>query len=90
MWGSHKTDNHYIHNLFDRVVIMQVLTGHCRVEGLLAAYCDEAIYKTHNLYSENTRNPSLEIMAYYDDVEVCNPLGSRDKMHKLGMRIQDY
>ena len=28
--------------------------------------------------------PSLEIMAYYDDAEICNPLGSRAKKHKLG------
>lgn len=30
---------------------------------------------------------SLEILAYYDDVEVCNPLGYRAKKHKLGVPV---
>ena len=27
---------------------------------------------------------ALQIMLYYDEVEVCNPLGSNRKKHKLG------
>ena len=27
---------------------------------------------------------ALQINLYYDDVEVCNPLGSKRKIHKLG------
>lgn len=26
----------------------------------------------------------LQINIYYDDAEVCNPLGSKSKVHKLG------
>ena len=37
----------------------------------------DLMYKSHSLYSSKTPTPSLEIMAHYDDVEVCNPLGSR-------------
>ena len=68
---------------------MQVLRGHCNKNGLLSDYCDGALYKSHSLYSANTQNPALEVTAYYDDVEVCNPLGSRAKKHKLGMYV-DY
>ena len=39
------------------------------------------MYKSHPLFSSTL---SLEILAYYDDVEVCNPLGSRAEKHKLG------
>ena len=30
--------------------------------------------------------PALQVILYYDDVEICNPLGSRTKKHKLGMK----
>ena len=30
---------------------------------------------------------SLQVMIYYDDVEVYNPLGTKVKLHKLGMFV---
>lgn len=30
---------------------------------------------------------ALQIKLYYDDLEVCNALGSKIKKHKLGMLI---
>ena len=62
------------------------MRGHSRTDGLLADYCDDAMYKAHSLFSAYSENPPLEIMAYYDDVEVCNPLGSHAKKHKLGTK----
>ena len=41
------------------------------------------MYKSHPLFSSSSCL-SLEVLLYYDDVEVCNPLGSRAKKHKLG------
>jgi hypothetical protein len=58
------------------------MRGHQRSDGLLADYCDVSVYKLHPLFSQN--NQGLQIIAYYDDVEVCNPLGSKAKKHKLG------
>ena len=46
-------------------------------DGLMSDYCDGTVYKSHSLFSSVFS--SLEILAYYDDVEVCNPLGSRAK-----------
>lgn len=43
---------------------------------------DPTIYKSHPLYAVDPN--FLQIMLYYDDVEICNPLGSRAKKHKLG------
>lgn len=62
---------------------MQVLRGHSQQDHqLMGDYCDGTAYKTHSLYSSCPQ--ALQIMAYYDDLEVCNPLGSRAKKHKLG------
>ena len=30
---------------------------------------------------------SLQIFLYYNDLEVCNPLGSKAKIHKLSMYL---
>lgn len=46
------------------------------------------VFQTHPLFS---KDPSgLQIMLYYDDVEVCNPLGSKAKIHKLGKLTFDF
>ena len=63
--------------------IFKVLRGHQRKDHLLADFCDGAIFKSHPLFLSDHK--VLQIMVYYDDVEVCNPLGSRAKKHKLGM-----
>lgn len=58
------------------------MKGHHRSDGLIGDYCDGSLYSSHELFSRN--RTALEVMIYYDDVEVCNPLGSRTKKHKLG------
>ena len=63
--------------------ILQVSRGHKSTDGFLRDYCDGRVHATHPLFS--ARKGSLEIFLYYDDVEVCNPLGSRWTKHKLGM-----
>ena len=30
------------------------------------------------------RGHTLKVLAYFDEIEVCNPLGSHNKVHKLG------
>ena len=45
--------------------------------------CDGEFFKTHPIFSEDPT--ALQIMAYYDDVEVVNPLGSKTKKHKVGL-----
>ncbi len=41
-----------------------------------------SVYNTHPIFSEDTE--ALQIIAYYDEIELCNPLGSSTKIHKLG------
>lgn len=49
---------------------------------LLTDYCDGTLYKEHPLFGSDPH--SLQIVAYYDDLEVCNPIGSYVHTHKLG------
>lgn len=45
--------------------------------GILSDFCDGTCFKSHQLFS--THKNALQIMLYYDDIEVCNPLGSNTK-----------
>ena len=51
--------------------------------GMLQDFCDGQEYCEHPLFSNDPT--ALQIIAYYDDIEVCNPLGSSSKKHKLGI-----
>ena len=50
---------------------------------ILEDVCDGSRFKEHPLFSVNPR--ALQIIAYYDELEVCNPLGAHIKKHKLGV-----
>ena len=58
------------------------MTGHSSKGNLMEDYCDGKVFKSHPLFS--CHRESLQIHFYYDDVEFCNPLGSKAKIHKLG------
>lgn len=65
--------------------IFKVKNGHtCTIPGKLADYCDGTIFSTHPLFK--AKQTALQICLYYDDVEVCNPLGSSRGKHKLGIQ----
>lgn len=61
---------------------MQVLGGHSRTDDILEDICDGKRFKEHPLYSND--KTALQIMLYFDELEVCNPIGSNRKKHKLG------
>ena len=44
--------------------------------------CDGQFYKEHPLFKADPS--ALQLVAYYDDVETSNPLGSYCAKHKLG------
>ena len=46
-------------------------------------YCDGRVFSTHPLFLAILK--PLQIFFYYDELEVCNPLGSKTKIHKLGI-----
>ena len=49
----------------------------------LRDFCDGELFKTHPLFSTDLF--ALQIIAYFDELEVCNPLGTHIKRHKLGI-----
>ena len=44
--------------------------------------CDGDIFRNHPIFTSD--KTTLQIIAYFDEVELCNPLGSATKTHKLG------
>ena len=49
---------------------------------MLRDYCDGTEYAKHPLTSLDPQ--FLQLFLYYDDLEVCNPIGSKRIIHKLG------
>lgn len=56
-------------------------TNESKRKEVLEDYVDSEAYKNHELFS--VRKNGLQIFFYYDDLEVCNSLGSKTKTHKL-------
>lgn len=71
--------------LNDDTIIEEIDTCSKRVHtnGFLEDFCDGSIYNSHLLFSQDST--PLQIVAYYDELEICNPLGSHIKKHKLGI-----
>jgi hypothetical protein len=53
--------------------------------GYLSDYCDGELLRESTLFQEDPS--ALQIQLYYDEVEICNPLGSKAKKHKLGTQL---
>lgn len=58
------------------------MRGHQRSDNIMEDYCDSVKFKTHPLFSSNRQ--ALQIILFFDECELCNPLGSFRKKHKLG------
>lgn len=49
---------------------------------VLSDFCDGSHFRCHSMFGIDSR--ALQFFFYYDDIEMCNPLGSHTKKHKLG------
>ena len=56
--------------------------------GYLCDLKDGEFFKQHQVFSKHPT--ALQFVLYYDELEVCNPLGSKNKIHKLGIAITMY
>ena len=54
-----------------------------RNDGLIGDYCDGNRLKNHPLFSMDPY--ALQIIAFFDELELCNPLGTHVKKHKLAI-----
>ena len=52
-------------------------------DGTIEDVCDGQLFRTHPLFS--TDSTALQVMLYYDELEITNPLGSKTGKHKLGI-----
>jgi len=62
-----------------------VLVTHQTSSGTINDYCDGEHFKTHPLFAACPN--ALQITLYYDDLEICNALGTKAKIHKLSMSM---
>lgn len=60
----------------------QVFRPHFRSDGYISDYCDGYLFQNHQLFG--VKPNALQLILYFDELEVCNPLGSHCGIHKLG------
>ena len=63
-------------------VYIQVLRPYSQNDGLLADFCDGALFKSLPVFQNHPG--ALQLIAYFE-VEVCDPLASRSGVHELGI-----
>ena len=63
--------------------LILVMNSHSLPGDLMGDYCDGELYKSSSLFQEDPC--ALQVQLYYDEAEICNPLGSKASVHKLGM-----
>ena len=59
------------------------MNSHGLLNDLLSDYCNGEFFKSNPLFQDDPC--ALQIQLYYDELELCNPLGSKTKVHKIGM-----
>jgi len=79
--GSQST-LYYLHwSIINCYWYIQVENTHQRMDGIIVDFCDGDVCANHPLFS---RDPiAIQILLYYDDVEVVNPLGFKTSKHKF-------
>ena len=58
-------------------------SGHKTSSDLMEDFCDGKAFTAHPLFPLHLN--VLQVFLYFDELDVCNPLGSNTKLHKLGM-----
>lgn len=58
------------------------MNSHSLHGNFMGDYCDGQLYKSSSLFQEDPC--ALQLQLAYDEAEVCNPLGSKTTVHKLG------
>lgn len=71
--------------LADKAIMEMVLGTKERIrsDDRLEDYCDGLLFRNHDIFQNQPC--ALQILAYYDELELCNALGSYVKKHKVGV-----
>ena len=59
------------------------MQSHSRSDGYMGDYCDGELFRSIDFFQNNPN--ALQLIMYFDEVEVCNPLGAQRGIHKLGL-----
>ena len=62
---------------------MEIFTSCIRNDGNIEDFFNGANFRNHPLFSRDPE--ALQIIGYYDELEVCNPFDSHIKKHKVGV-----
>lgn len=79
---------YYIHlfetlkNLLQHKDVQSELSMSRNEDNLIKDFCDGSVFRNHTLFSGDPK--ALQIIAYFDELEVTNPIGSYVHTHKLG------
>lgn len=63
-------------------IVKEIECFHGSESDVLKDMCDGSIFQSHLCFSIDKK--AIQIIAYFDEIELCNPLGSSTKKHKLG------
>ena len=69
-------------------ILREVENPHISHDGIYRDVTDGQYYQQHPIFGQNDK--ALILLGYFDDLEVANPLGSKAKIHKLGMPCVFY
>ena len=71
--------------LTDPSVIDEIYQCPSRIhtDGIIEDVCDGKVFKNHPIFRNDPF--ALQIIIFYDELELCNPLGTHVKKHKLGI-----
>ena len=58
-------------------ITSEVMNSHSLPGNMLGDYCDGELFLSSKLFQEDPC--ALQIQLYYDEVELCNPIGSKAK-----------
>ncbi|XP_028414898.1 uncharacterized protein LOC114537984 [Dendronephthya gigantea] len=64
-------------------VMNEVDNPHSSDDGIMRDIMDGEFFRNHPIFSRN--NKALQLLSYYNDLELANPLGSKAKIHKIGV-----
>ena len=59
-----------------------MVNSHAEVDGVIGDFCDGSNYKSSPLFCSDPC--ALQLQLYYDELKICNPLGSKAKKRKVG------
>ena len=66
-------------------MLQEINSSHGSSDEIMRDFCDAQLIKDSEMFK--TDPTALQLIMYYDDIEVANPLGAKAGIHKLGIAI---